>query len=280
MFSAGAVAPHTRGTRRGVSGPAARCGRSRVSPLTRARGRSRVGLLAPRRRCFTCLHLPRRLPAGVVPGSPPVTGRTARSRGLLGSEHRRLPQPLDLLSDEALDRLQPARVLGGDERDRHSLATRARGAPDPVNVVSRRVRQVVVDDVRDVVDVDAACGDVGRDRAGRSFRPGSPRACGHARSGSDRRAWPMRGNRARAAGARVSCARLGPDEDDGPRHPVLSDQPLERRALAPPIDRDETLLDLHQFVAGGATSIRIGSFSMSLESVAISRSRVAEKSID
>ena len=50
------------------------------------------------------------------------------------------------------------------ERDRDAVGAGARGAADAVHVALRDVRQVVVDDVADAVDVDAARGDVGRDQ--------------------------------------------------------------------------------------------------------------------
>ena len=50
------------------------------------------------------------------------------------------------------------------ERDRDALRAGARGAADAVHVALRDVRQVVVDDVADAVDVDAARRDVGRDQ--------------------------------------------------------------------------------------------------------------------
>ena len=50
-----------------------------------------------------------------------------------------------------------------DEGDRHALAAGAPGAPDAVDVGLGRRRDVVVDDVREVLDVEAARGDVGRD---------------------------------------------------------------------------------------------------------------------
>ena len=45
-----------------------------------------------------------------------------------------------------------------------ALAPGAPGPPDPVDVRVRVGRDVVVDDVRDVLDVEAARGDVGRDQ--------------------------------------------------------------------------------------------------------------------
>ena len=44
----------------------------------------------------------------------------------------------------------------------------ARRAADAVDIVLRHIRQFEVDDMRDVVDVDAARGDVGRDKHARA----------------------------------------------------------------------------------------------------------------
>ena len=50
-----------------------------------------------------------------------------------------------------------------DERDRHALAAGPTGPPDPMDVGVGVRRHVEVDDVRDVLDVEAAGRDVGRD---------------------------------------------------------------------------------------------------------------------
>src|SRR3954447_14104406 len=55
-------------------------------------------------------------------------------------------------------------LLGEHERDAGAAAAGAAGAADAVHVVLVAVRRVEVDHVRDVVDVEAACGDVGRDQ--------------------------------------------------------------------------------------------------------------------
>src|SRR3712207_465884 len=70
----------------------------------------------------------------------------------LAAEPQRLRDPLDV-----------APLLAGEERDPDAGAPGAAGAPDAVDVGVAAVRRVEVDDVRDVVDVDAARGDVGRD---------------------------------------------------------------------------------------------------------------------
>ena len=72
--------------------------------------------------------------------------------------------------DEPLDLLQQAAFLGVAEGDRVARLARARRAADPVHVGLRFHRQVVVHDVRDVVDVEAARGDVGGDENRRPAR--------------------------------------------------------------------------------------------------------------
>ena len=52
----------------------------------------------------------------------------------------------------------------GDEGDRPPGAPDPAGAADPVHVGVGRVGDVVVDDVGDVLDVEPAGGDVGRDQ--------------------------------------------------------------------------------------------------------------------
>ncbi len=72
----------------------------------------------------------------------------------------------DRLADLALDVAQPGALLGVAQRDRPALSPGARGAADAVDVALGHVRQVVVDDVGDAVDVDAARRDVGCDEDG------------------------------------------------------------------------------------------------------------------
>src|SRR5690606_33055917 len=67
----------------------------------------------------------------------------------------------DLLLDVGLDVRQPHRVALAGEADRIALLAQPRGAADPVDVVLRVERQVVVVDVLDAVDVQAAGGHVG-----------------------------------------------------------------------------------------------------------------------
>ena len=54
-------------------------------------------------------------------------------------------------------------VLFAAKRVRFARLACAGGAPDAMHVVFRFVRQIVIDDHRQIVHVDAACGDVGCD---------------------------------------------------------------------------------------------------------------------
>jgi hypothetical protein len=83
-------------------------------------------------------------------------GRAAAGVETLDGAH------LDLLVDEALDGAEQRTVLGADQRERFSRRARAAGAADAVDVILGDVRQVEVHDVRQLDDVDAARGDVGR----------------------------------------------------------------------------------------------------------------------
>jgi hypothetical protein len=65
--------------------------------------------------------------------------------------------------EELLDVFEEVPIVVVAERNRASGRTCTTGATDAVHVRLGDVRQLVVEDVRDAVDVDAACGDVGRD---------------------------------------------------------------------------------------------------------------------
>ncbi len=55
-------------------------------------------------------------------------------------------------------------AIGGDKADRHAAGPGPAGAADAVDVVDRGARQVVVDDRRQGLDVDAAGGQIGGDQ--------------------------------------------------------------------------------------------------------------------
>src|SRR5215831_7734575 len=70
---------------------------------------------------------------------------------------------LNLHVDKGLDGGQLLALLWSDEGDRDAVGAEAACAPDPMNIVLRVLRQIVVDDVRDTPHVDAATDDVGGD---------------------------------------------------------------------------------------------------------------------
>ena len=69
---------------------------------------------------------------------------------------------LNLLLGERLDKLQEAMLARVGERDRHAFAADAPGPSDAVNVHLRRRRQIEIDHVRDVIDIESSSGDVSR----------------------------------------------------------------------------------------------------------------------
>src|SRR5262249_48063067 len=68
----------------------------------------------------------------------------------------------DCHANELLDVAQIDPFLRIAKRDRDPIGAGARGAADAVHVAFRDVRQVVIDHMADAIDIDAACGDVGR----------------------------------------------------------------------------------------------------------------------
>ncbi len=78
-------------------------------------------------------------------------------RGLVAGQHLRR----DALIDQPLDAAQQADFVRRHQRDGLAVAPGPAGTADAVHVIVRHVRQVVVDHQRQLVDVDAAGGDVG-----------------------------------------------------------------------------------------------------------------------
>ena len=72
-------------------------------------------------------------------------------------------EAFDPLANEALDGGEFFHVLVGDEREGIPCLIRAAGAADAVDIILGVLRNVVVDDMADPRDVDAASGDVGSD---------------------------------------------------------------------------------------------------------------------
>ena len=98
-------------------------------------------------------------------------GQRARGQGIL---HRPVrgrrpckfidPTASDLQLQRTLDGTQLGNLCARDERRGAALRTGAPGAAYAVDEIFRHLRQVVVDDMRHVVHVDAARGDIGGDQ--------------------------------------------------------------------------------------------------------------------
>ena len=76
---------------------------------------------------------------------------------------RRHGRDRDLLPRERLDVADEPVLARLGERDGDAFATRAARPSDPVDIGLGRTRHIEVDDMRDMLDVDAARGDIGRD---------------------------------------------------------------------------------------------------------------------
>src|SRR5215207_3921830 len=98
---------------------------------------------------------PARAPLGVAPLRLVDEARRGDLQALARERLRVAEHPRDVAHVGLL--------LGKDERDARAVPARAAGAADPVYVRRVLLRRVEVDHVRDVVEVEAACGDVGRD---------------------------------------------------------------------------------------------------------------------
>src|ERR1051326_1680997 len=72
-------------------------------------------------------------------------------------------QARDFLADEMFDRLERGKFFAVHERKCVAHVLRAAGAPDAMNVIFRMIRHVIIDDVTDAGDVEAARRDVGSD---------------------------------------------------------------------------------------------------------------------
>src|SRR5215510_1278826 len=111
-----------------------------------------------------------------------VPRRRRRRRAVPAMPGRRAPRPAavgrrDRHPDQSFDVAQESGFLGIAKRDRNPVGAGAGGAADAVHVAFRNVRQVVIDDVADAFDVDAARGDVGRDQRA---QPSAAEGCEHA----------------------------------------------------------------------------------------------------
>ena len=171
-----------------------------------------------------------------------ATGALAVGRPLRLVELERLE--LDLLAEQLLDVGDQARVVARDQRDRQPRGAGARGAADAVDVVLGVVRHVEVEDRRQVDDVEAARGDVGRDQDVdlallerlERLQPLVLRLVAVQRVGAQAVAL----ERARQAGA----AELGVDEDERLRDRALLQQLQHGAPLVVGRDAVEVLLDV------------------------------------
>ncbi len=106
--------------------------------------------------------------AAVDAAAAHFAGETARRRAGLGFFKQRGVAVIeifqlharDFLADEAFDGENVRRILGHHDGEGVAGVLRAAGAPDAVDVILGMLRHVVVDDVADVRDVQAARGDV------------------------------------------------------------------------------------------------------------------------
>ncbi|CAG4908924.1 unnamed protein product [Acidocella sp. C78] len=98
-------------------------------------------------------HLP--LAGNLVAGAQEMRrGEAAHRLGAAGDE---------MAADQRFDIAQIGQFGRLDQRDRHPLGAGAGGAADAVDVGFRHVRQLEIHHMRDIVDIDAARGDIGRD---------------------------------------------------------------------------------------------------------------------
>jgi hypothetical protein len=70
----------------------------------------------------------------------------------------------DRLARQALNVAQQPDLVAAAERNRRTGGTGARGASDAVDIALRHVRQLEVNDMRDLIDVDTAGSNIGRDQ--------------------------------------------------------------------------------------------------------------------
>jgi hypothetical protein len=80
-----------------------------------------------------------------------------------GNRQRWCADDFPRLARQALDGFQQVAFRRIAESDGRSAGAGARGAADAVNIAFRLMRQIEIHHMRDVVDVDAARGDVGGD---------------------------------------------------------------------------------------------------------------------
>src|SRR5690606_26429379 len=136
--------------------------RAAAAAATAARGPAAPGVLGRARLAHLAVDLADAVAVVVVAG----VGGHRRAR-LARHRHQQVWRDRlgrDLLPGVGLDVGQADRVALAGEADRVALGAQARGAPDAVHVVLGVERQVVVVDVADALDVQAARGHVGGDQ--------------------------------------------------------------------------------------------------------------------
>src|SRR6185437_992013 len=148
------------------------------------------------------------------------------------------------LLDEFFDVAQERPIRRIAERDRDAACAGTRGAADAVNIAFGHVRQLEIDDMRHVVDVDTARGDIGGHQHARTTgaevlqRPlaGALRFVAVDRIGSMAGLFDLIGNLV----GTVFC----PREHDHPFHLRIAQKIVQKSALGLLLDEIDALLDL------------------------------------
>ena len=163
----------------------------------------------------------------------------------------------DPLLRQFLDRAQERAFLAGTERHRDSGGAGAGRPADSVHISFRHVRQVVVDDMADARDVDAARGDVSGDENARPARPERIKSA----FALALRAVAVNGVSFRAGGVQrfhhLVGAVLGPGEHETAREFFGADDVEQRFGLGAFLDEDDALVDLQRLSGGDLDAHRI-----------------------
>jgi hypothetical protein len=210
------------------------------------RGRARLRLLRPRRaRRMMVAVAGRAVAAAARVGRGPrrcralAAARRVRPRRHVGAVGER-----DLLADGALDLPEQIDILGVAERDRGAGGAGAAGAADAVHVCLGHLGQIEVDDVADLVDVDAAGRDVGRHQHAdlAALEVGEGALAGVLRLVAVDRLGALAGL-GQVLGDPVGAV-LGAGEDQHPADLlVVEEDVLEQRPLAGLVDEVDALVD-------------------------------------
>jgi hypothetical protein len=164
--------------------------------------------------------------------------------------HGRQPGDLEPGPGRRLDVPEQAMLARLDERDRGAFATRSTRPADPVDVGIRIRRHVEVHDVGDVVDIEAASGDIGRDE---DIERAVAEAAHHPV------ALLLRQPAVESAGIVAAAAERGrqvvdlaarPGEDEGRRWILDVEEPAERRELVHALHDVGHLADAGDAVTG------------------------------